>query len=315
MQSDQLSQVIGPPLLVFVSNEQSHLYNSERIMYTCYTSVISKIGERSTYQFFQFYLISAKYLAHEILTFLAYLFPIGPKEVPEKSGTVLPQVKESMSIETNQFPPTPPSSVPSPSSPLSPETHQLHSPSKAVSGEPLTGLQSEVPSAFDFSSAPHYPQSPPLPSPESLRSNTSSPSASEDGHNAPLKPKQTVFSNITELSLWKCGQCNKSFPQRTMLQVHVCNESPHKPYQCGHCALSFSRPAELRAHAVSHASKKPFKCGYCSRAFAGATTLNNHIRTHTGEKPFVCDKCGKNFTQGSQLSRHQRIPGDCVPEA
>lgn len=235
--------------------------------------------------------------------------------MPEKSGTVLPQMKECVSIETNQFPPTPPSSVPSPSSPLSPETHELHSPSKAVSGEPMTGLQSEVPSAFDFSSAPHYPQSPPLPSPESLRSNTSSPSTSEDGHNAQLKPKQTVFTNVTELSLWKCGQCNKSFPQRTMLQVHVCNESPHKPYQCGHCALSFSRPAELRAHAVSHASKKPFKCGYCSRAFAGATTLNNHIRTHTGEKPFVCDKCGKNFTQGSQLSRHQRIPGDCVPEA
>lgn len=286
------------------------------VIYACYTSVIGKIGERAPSNSFNFIsVILAKYLAREILTFLAYLFPIGPKGMPEKSGTVLPQMKECVSIETNQFPPTPPSSVPSPSSPLSPETHQLHSPSKAVSGEPLTGLQSEVPSAFDFSSAPHYPQSPPLPSPESLRSNTSSPSTSEDGHNAPLKPNQTVFSSATELSLWKCGQCNKSFPQRTMLQVHVCNESPHKPYQCGHCALSFSRPAELRAHAVSHASKKPFKCGYCSRAFAGATTLNNHIRTHTGEKPFVCDKCGKNFAQGSQLSRHQRIPGDCVPEA
>ena len=217
----------------------------------------------------------------------------------------------------NHFPPTPPSSVPSPSRPPSPNSQQ-NSP-KAVSGEPVSGLQSEVPSAFDFSVAtmsrkrPHFPQSPaPVSSPESIRSDTASPNRSEDGNSSPTIAKQQIYSNITELSLWKCGQCKKSFPQRTMLQVHICNQAPKKPYQCGHCAQSFSQPAELRAHAVIHASKKPFKCGYCSRAFAGATTLNNHIRTHTGEKPFVCDKCGRHFTQGSQLSRHQRIPGDCV---
>ena len=217
---------------------------------------------------------------------------------------------------TNQFPPTPPSSVPSPSSPPSSDSQQ-NSP-KVISGEPVSGLQSEVTFAFDFSAAtvnrkrPHFAQSPPVSSPDSIRSDTSSPNHSEDGKNSPTIAKQQFSSNITELSLWKCGQCKKSFPQRTMLQVHICNQAPKKPYQCGHCAQSFSRPAELRAHAVIHASKKPFKCGYCSRAFAGATTLNNHIRTHTGEKPFVCDKCGRHFTQGSQLSRHQRIPGDCV---
>lgn len=234
-----------------------------------------------------------------------------------------------------QFPPTPPSSVPSPSSPphspnSQPGRQQQPSPTRAISGEPFNGFQSEVPSAFDFTSAVTSPERPqhqilqeklaahqshPLPSPESGSSDPASPIPNEDGQNNTEKPSQPLFSNITELSLWKCGQCKKSFPQRTMLQVHVCNEAPKKPYQCGHCSQSFSHPAQLRAHAVIHASKKPFKCGYCSRAFAGATTLNNHIRTHTGERPFVCDKCGKNFTQGSQLSRHQRIPGDCVARA
>lgn len=216
----------------------------------------------------------------------------------------------------NQYPPTPPSSVPSPGSPPSPNSqpigHQQHSPSMPISGEPLNGFQSEVPSAFDFSSVTAANFSNPMPSPESERSNSPSPASCEDRQINATKINQPAFSNITELSLWKCGQCKKSFPQRTMLQVHVCHEAPKKPYQCGHCSLSFAHPAQLRGHAVIHASKKPFKCGYCSRAFAGATTLNNHIRTHTGERPFVCDKCGKNFTQGSQLSRHQRIPGDCV---
>lgn len=247
----------------------------------------------------------------------------GSNYPPEESGTFLPQEGENSSaIETvmtpNQFPPTPPSSVPSPATPPSPDS-QPSSPTKAISSKPVSGQQKNVESAFDFSVAnvncekSPFPLSPPLSSPCGIKRDTASPNQNEDKSKISSSGKQpSLFAGITELSLWKCGQCKKSFPQRIMLQVHVCNEAPKKPYQCGHCAQSFSSPAQLRAHAVTHISKKPFKCGYCSRAFAGATTLNNHIRTHTGEKPFACDKCGKNFTQGSQLSRHQRIPGDCA---
>lgn len=116
----------------------------------------------------------------------------------------------------------------------------------------------------------------------------------------------------SEMSLMKCGQCNQSFAQKNMLQVHVCPHIPRRPYKCNYCSESFSFPNELRTHVVTHASDKPFKCGYCSRTFAGATTLNNHIRTHTGERPFLCEKCGKTFTQASQLSKHQRIPHECA---
>lgn len=116
----------------------------------------------------------------------------------------------------------------------------------------------------------------------------------------------------SELSLMKCGQCNQSFAQKNMLQVHVCPRMPRRPYTCNYCSESFSQPNEVRTHVVTHANDKPFKCGYCSRTFAGATTLNNHIRTHTGERPFLCEKCGKSFTQASQLSKHQRIPHECT---
>ena len=113
-----------------------------------------------------------------------------------------------------------------------------------------------------------------------------------------------------EFGMWRCGQCNKSFAQRILLQVHVC--PPNKPFQCGHCSETFLRSEDLRGHVVNHINDKPFRCGYCSRSFAGATTLNNHIRTHTGEKPFICDKCGRTFTQASQLQRHERNPGECA---
>lgn len=124
--------------------------------------------------------------------------------------------------------------------------------------------------------------------------------------------KRCNLSEGGEMSLMKCGQCNQSFAQKNMLQVHVCPRMPRRPYTCNYCSESFSLPNELRTHVVTHANDKPFKCGYCSRTFAGATTLNNHIRTHTGERPFLCEKCGKTFTQASQLSKHQRIPHECT---
>ncbi|XP_029188826.2 putative histone-lysine N-methyltransferase PRDM6 isoform X2 [Acropora millepora] len=114
-----------------------------------------------------------------------------------------------------------------------------------------------------------------------------------------------------EPHIWRCGQCSQTFSQRVLLQMHVCPQSPDRPYQCGHCPSSFPGPAELREHVVIHINEKPFKCGFCGRSFAGATTLNNHIRTHTGEKPFKCDKCHKTFSQSTQLSRHQKSPEEC----
>lgn len=114
-----------------------------------------------------------------------------------------------------------------------------------------------------------------------------------------------------EPKIWHCGQCDKSFAQRSLLQLHICSRNPNRPYQCGHCSQEFAHPNELRTHAVIHSGKKPFKCGFCSRTFAGATTLNNHVRTHTGERPFTCNKCYKTFSQASQLSKHKRSLYEC----
>ncbi|XP_068693220.1 putative histone-lysine N-methyltransferase PRDM6 [Montipora foliosa] len=125
----------------------------------------------------------------------------------------------------------------------------------------------------------------------------------------PRKGRMTddALDNIADGGEFKCGQCKKTFAQRSLLNNHLCSRMPCKPYRCGHCQEAFAQPRELRMHAVIHVSEKPFKCGYCLRAFSGATTLNNHVRTHTGEKPFLCEVCGKSFSQAFQLSRHRRI--------
>jgi len=109
------------------------------------------------------------------------------------------------------------------------------------------------------------------------------------------------------IGLFRCGQCNKAFPQRSVLQLHICSRAPSKSFECGFCGNAFGNPNDLRAHSAVHFNEKPFKCGYCSRAFSGATTLNNHIRRHTGDMPFKCQNCNKTFSHGAQLSRHQRM--------
>lgn len=123
--------------------------------------------------------------------------------------------------------------------------------------------------------------------------------------------KHSSPEDVLEINMWRCGQCDQSFAQQQILQLHICPSIPEKPYQCTYCPEAFTQPSELRTHAVCHNGKKPFKCGFCSRLFAGSTTLNNHIRTHTGERPFGCEKCGKEFTQASQLSRHKRALFEC----
>lgn len=127
-----------------------------------------------------------------------------------------------------------------------------------------------------------------------------------------LDPYGLGLKDQGEPHIWQCGQCSQTFSQRVLLQMHVCPQSPDRPYQCGHCPSSFTGPSELREHVVIHINEKPFKCGFCGRSFAGATTLNNHIRTHTGEKPFKCEKCHKTFSQSTQLSRHQKSPEECL---
>lgn len=85
----------------------------------------------------------------------------------------------------------------------------------------------------------------------------------------------------------QCCQCRKTFPQRAMLQTHVCTSQTNTPFHCGQCSLSFSNPSDLRRHVMSHVGERPFKCGFCARSFVGATTLNNHIQIHLGQKLII----------------------------
>ncbi len=47
---------------------------------------------------------------------------------------------------------------------------------------------------------------------------------------------------------WRCGKCDKAFPQAAELRAHEYTHAERKLYECDLCGKGFSRPDGLRAH-------------------------------------------------------------------
>ncbi|KAK5993372.1 Transcription factor AZF1 [Cladobotryum mycophilum] len=125
---------------------------------------------------------------------------------------------------------------------------------------------------------------------------TAGPSAPADG-----KPKKK----------WVCDgpSCNKSFVQKTHLDIHRRTHTGAKPYVCNkdNCGLTFSQRGNLKTHMRRHTGEKPYACSLCGKLFAQRGNVRSHEETHKGLKPFVCrlDDCNKTFSQLGNMKTHQ----------
>ncbi|KAM5342516.1 hypothetical protein ACJ41O_013482 [Fusarium nematophilum] len=103
--------------------------------------------------------------------------------------------------------------------------------------------------------------------------------------------------------------CNKSFTQKTHLDIHRRTHTGDKPYVCTFegCKLTFSQLGNLKTHMRRHTGERPYSCDKCGRKFAQRGNVRAHEQTHQGLKPFICrlDDCNKTFSQLGNMKTHQ----------
>ncbi|KAJ2968699.1 hypothetical protein NQ176_g9054 [Zarea fungicola] len=110
---------------------------------------------------------------------------------------------------------------------------------------------------------------------------------------------------------WVCDgpSCNKSFVQKTHLDIHRRTHTGAKPYVCNkeNCGLTFSQRGNLKTHMRRHTGEKPFCCRICGKTFAQRGNVRSHEETHKGMKPYICklDDCNKTFSQLGNMKTHQ----------
>ena len=80
-----------------------------------------------------------------------------------------------------------------------------------------------------------------------------------------------------------------------------------KYHLCNQYDKSFSQKSNLNVHMKSHTGEENHPCNLCSKSFSQKQNLIRHMIIHTGEKNHSCNQCDKNFACKSSLIRHMTI--------
>lgn len=70
----------------------------------------------------------------------------------------------------------------------------------------------------------------------------------------PIKDAAPVETNV-----FPCNYCERSFPLRQLLDIHVANHVRDRKFQCNVCNKGFFSKYDLGKHELIHTGEKPFK--------------------------------------------------------
>lgn len=87
--------------------------------------------------------------------------------------------------------------------------------------------------------------------------------------------------------------------------------SKNQLHMCDYCQRTFPFKVALQLHIKDHILQYAFKCSICKAGFNSKYQFSMHQRKHTGDRPFKCNECDVRFMNSSNLQRHIRN-GICV---
>ncbi|XP_058056783.1 RE1-silencing transcription factor-like [Anopheles bellator] len=124
----------------------------------------------------------------------------------------------------------------------------------------------------------------------------------------PLKQLLDIHMlNHTRARNFPCELCNKRFFSKYDLAKHHTTHTGERPYVCVVCRAAFSRSTLLTRHQATHKDLLQHTCTYCNRDFITEADLSKHMANHEKTRPFQCSSCPKSFRYKQGLERHETL--------
>ncbi|XP_070555047.1 zinc finger and BTB domain-containing protein 24-like [Ptychodera flava] len=132
--------------------------------------------------------------------------------------------------------------------------------------------------------------------------------------NASIQDGQEVVNassanNGEECDLYICTQCNKTFRNKFILNLHMkCHTDEKNNSDLDSSESSVNVPSKKR---IRDPNMHNYKCDICGRGYKYKHSLNEHKRKH--DNKFICSRCGKSFGRKDHLENHEGIHLDRKP--
>lgn len=110
-----------------------------------------------------------------------------------------------------------------------------------------------------------------------------------------------------ETHVYPCTECERTFPLRQLLEIHLQNHNRERNYPCEMCDRRFFSKYDLSKHNLTHTGERPFVCIICKAAFSRSTLLTRHQKIHKDQPKFLCMYCERTFLSNDELQKHMEF--------
>lgn len=114
----------------------------------------------------------------------------------------------------------------------------------------------------------------------------------------------TLKVNQVQTDCFSCNECERSFPLKQLLELHLTNHTRERNFTCDECDKSFFTKYDLSKHSLTHNPSKPFTCVVCQKTFARESLLHRHEKVHIDVPKYLCTQCDRTFLTGEDLDAH-----------
>uniref|UniRef100_A0A0C9R3B7 Znf629_0 protein n=2 Tax=Fopius arisanus TaxID=64838 RepID=A0A0C9R3B7_9HYME len=108
-----------------------------------------------------------------------------------------------------------------------------------------------------------------------------------------------------EIRVHACDQCERTFPLRQALQLHIQRAHRDRNYKCTICDRMFFSKYDLQKHMATHSTDKPHICTICNKSFTRANLLQRHEKVHREDMRYACQHCDREFFTPEELEKHE----------